>query len=366
MKQATAEKTLRDENDTLRARGASAISRCVSGFISRGKGMQFEYGFDDIGNRHATAAGGNASGTGLRPASYAANLLNQYTSRTVPGGFDVLGAASATNAVTVNASPADYRRGEFFQELLTANNTNATLWQSVKVTNTASGAYETGAVFLAQSPEALTYDADGNLLSDGRWDYTWDGENRLIQMETRSAAYTAGAPRQKLVFGYDWQGPRISKTLSNWVSGNWSLASTWSFLYDGWNLLAIVDAPSSILQSFLWGLDLSGSLQGAGGVGGLVKVYDATTDKHYFPTYDGNGNVMALVDAATGAEAARYEYGPFGEPIRQTGDMADANPFRFSTKFTDEETGMLYYGYRSYNPATGRWLSKDPLRNKEA
>jgi hypothetical protein len=175
MKQATVEKTLRDENDTSSALGAGATSRCVSGFISRGKGMQFEYSFDVIGNRQATAAGGNASGSGLRRASYAANLLNQYTSRTVPGGFDVLGAASATNSVTVSGSPADYRRGEFFQELLTANNTNAALWQSVQVTNTASGAYETGAVFLAQSPEAFTYDADGNLLSDGRWDSTWDG-----------------------------------------------------------------------------------------------------------------------------------------------------------------------------------------------
>ncbi len=323
-------------------------------------GMQFEYGFDDIGNRKSTAAGGNQSGAGLRPPTYRPNLLNQYTNRTVPGGFDVLGAASATNAVTVNGSPADYRHGEFFQELLTVNNTNATLWQSVKVTNTTSGAYETGAVLLAQSPESFTHDADGNLTSDGRWDYTWDGENRVVQMETRSAAYNAGAPRQKLLFGYDWQGRRISKTVSNWVSGNWALASTRSFIYDGWNLLAILNPPSSILQQFMWGLDLSGGLQGAGGVGGLVKVHDATTGKNYFPAYDGNGNVLTLLDSATGAEAARYEYGPFGEPLAMAGSYAQSNPFRFSTKFTDEETGCLYYGYRSYNPITGRWLSRDP------
>jgi hypothetical protein len=217
-----------------------------------------------------------------------------------PTAISSVGTASTPSP---NNSPADYCHGEFFQELLTANNTNATLWQSVRVTNTASGAYEPGAVFLEQSPEAFTYDADGNLLSDGRWDYTWDGENRLIQMETRSAAYTAGAPRQKLVFGYDWQGRRISKTVSNWVSGNWALASTWSFLYDGWNLLAILDSPSSILHQFMWGQDLSGSLHGAGGVGGLVKVYDATTDKHYFPAYDGNGNVTLLVDGNTEEEA---------------------------------------------------------------
>jgi RHS repeat-associated protein len=41
--------------------------------------------------------------------------------------------------------------------------------------------------------------------------------------------------------------------------------------------------------------------------------------------------------------------------------MATANPFRFSTKFQDDETGLLYYGYRYYDPGTGRWLTQDPL-----
>jgi RHS repeat-associated protein len=53
--------------------------------------------------------------------------------------------------------------------------------------------------------------------------------------------------------------------------------------------------------------------------------------------------------------------GPFGEPLRQTGPIAAGNPFRFSTKYPDQETGLLYYGYRYYNPATGRWLSRDPM-----
>ena len=53
--------------------------------------------------------------------------------------------------------------------------------------------------------------------------------------------------------------------------------------------------------------------------------------------------------------------GPFGEVIRATGPMAKANPFRFSTKYQDDETDLLYYGYRYYNPSTGSWLSRDPL-----
>ena len=135
------------------------------------------------------------------------------------------------------------------------------------------------------------------------------------------------------------------------------------FLYDlpsgasaeggGWNLLAQLNATNkNAIQTCLWGLDLSGSLQGAGGVGGLLALSNAVNGVH-FVAYDGNGNVAGLVKAADGTVTARYEYGPFGEVIRATGPMAKANPFRFSTKFQDDETDLLYYGYRYYNPSTG-------------
>jgi len=53
---------------------------------------------------------------------------------------------------------------------------------------------------------------------------------------------------------------------------------------------------------------------------------------------------------------ATYEYGPFGEPICASGTMAKANPIRWSTKYTDEETDLVYYGYRYYSTSLGRWL----------
>jgi RHS repeat-associated protein len=75
--------------------------------------------------------------------------------------------------------------------------------------------------------------------------------------------------------------------------------------------------------------------------------------------FDGNGNLTGLINPSTGTNSAQYEYGPFGEVIRITGAMAKANPFRFSTKYQDDETDLLYYGFRYYNPSTGRWLSRD-------
>ena len=56
-----------------------------------------------------------------------------------------------------------------------------------------------------------------------------------------------------------------------------------------------------------------------------------------------------------------WKYGPFGEVIRNTGAMAKANPFRFSAKYQDDESDLLYYGHRFYKASTGDWLSRDPV-----
>jgi RHS repeat-associated protein len=81
----------------------------------------------------------------------------------------------------------------------------------------------------------------------------------------------------------------------------------------------------------------------------------------HFVAYDGNGNVWNLVSAGTGTETARYEYGPFGEPLRMTGAAAGSNPSRFSTERTEDAAGLVLYEYRAYSPALGRWLSRDPI-----
>jgi RHS repeat-associated protein len=99
-------------------------------------------------------------------------------------------------------------------------------------------------------------------------------------------------------------------------------------------------------------------------VGGLLLVRSVELGVTNFVAHDGNGNVAALVNVANGAVTAQYEYGPFGELLRATGESAKANPFRFSTKYQDDESDYLYYGYRSYNPSTGRWLNGDPIGEK--
>ncbi len=82
--------------------------------------------------------------------------------------------------------------------------------------------------------------------------------------------------------------------------------------------------------------------------------------------FDGNGNVVSLLNADSGAVAAIYEYSPFGELLRcQTLDPTVADqPFRFSTKYYDAEAGLYYYGHRFYDPRNGRFLGRDPIEEK--
>jgi hypothetical protein len=138
--------------------------------------------------------------------------------------------------------------------------------------------------------QTLQYDADGNLLNDGLWSYTWDGENRLLAID----CLVAGPTVQHLTFEYDWQGRRIRKVAKD--ASQATLTDT-RYLYHGWNLIAEVNASAALVRSYTWGLDLSASLTArpsadVGGVGGLVIVNDVANDGR-FPCYDGNGNLAA-------------------------------------------------------------------------
>jgi RHS repeat-associated protein len=210
-----------------------------------------------------------------------------------------------------------------------------------------------GNVYLPQTPESFSYDADGNITNDGRWIYTWDAENRLISM-TNLLGVPIGA-QMSLSFAYDAKGRRVSKS----VTTN-SITTKQLFVYDGWNLVSILHSDFSLLASFNRGLDLSGSMQGASGIGGLLFFSQPANQASFF-TFDGNGNVTALVGATNATISCNYEYGPFGEVVRATGLIAKANPFRFSSQYQDNETDLLCYAFRYYNSSSGSWLSRDPL-----
>lgn len=323
-------------------------------------GSQFGYAFDGIGNRTSATVNG-------RVGSYTANTANQYTQRQVPGFIDIRGTAIGASKVTVNHQ-ATQRQGDTFYKAFAVDNSAAPQFQEIKVlavqNNVGSNGEDlqsesVGKMFLPQTPEIFTQDQEGNITSDGRWNYTWDAENRLIGQET--IATVPVAAKHKLEYAYDSNSRRIRKQAWHWDGTDWAMDLDRRFLYDGWNLVAELDSNNTMLRNFVWGSDLSGTMQGAGGVGGLLAIREGT--ESYHPAFDGNGNITALVKASDHSVAARYQYGPFGETL-VVEENGVSNPFRFSTKYYDAETGLYYYGFRYYNPVTGRWLSRDLIGEK--
>ena len=325
-------------------------------------GQQFAYIFDDIGNRRLA----------IRDAREGANtitLLNQITDRNNPGYINIIGEATNTATVTVNYQRAD-RKDAYFRKELAVNNANGPVWQGVtniavlnQGTNADLIATNLGSLYVPPGTETLQYDADGNLTNDGHWSYTWDAENRLVGQETTTSAVSAGVPKQKLDNAYDWRWRRTQKTVSAWSGSAWTNAYQRKFAYSDWNLVAELDGNGALQRSHVWGLDASGTFQGAGGVGGLLATvfHTGANAGTYFPVYNGNHCIVAYVSAATGATVAEYEYGPFHELLRATGPMAREFNLLASTKYYDWETGLYYYGYRYYSPELARWLSRDPL-----
>ena len=376
------------------------------------------YTYDDIGNRvtssisklSATLSQATASSEPKQTTTYAVNALNQYTSltRESPLLRLVQGYMNTFSTVTVAykngatwQSVASFGPGqtEFVSELAVTVTTNP-VWRQVRVQASRPGAGLNGSAITATregwlyfppANESLTYDADGNLTADARWLYSWDARSRLTAMEEKSIT-GGGPPRKRLEFTYDHLSRRVRKVVrsfaANVTSVNWPVTKDRRFLYDGWNMIAELEAASTVTgtnepvlyRSYTWGNDLSGTAQGAGGVGGLIEIieYDVrqgtvvqsgNSRVRYLPCFDLNGNVLAYVSANTGQLANEFDYDAFGRElsadtlIPSSPNAADMEPlpFRFSTQYQDEETGLLYYGYRYYNPELGRWLNRDPI-----
>lgn len=190
---------------------------------------------------------------------------------------------------------------------------------------------------------ATAYDAEGNLTTYGDWTYTYDAENRLTTVSSNGLLVATNS--------YDYKGRRVRMVTQG---------ASYTFVYDGWNVvLELVERNGTTdLIEYFWGKDLSGTLKGAGGVGGLL--YLKRNGTIYVPIYDGFGNVVEY-RAADGSLVAAYSYDAFGRTIASSGSLADLFRYRHATKCYETETGLYYYGYRHYVPSQSRWLTQDPI-----
>ena len=248
----------------------------------------------------------------------------------------------------------------------TGNGTNISYTYTPSNTNSYTQIKRSG---VNQNP---VYDKDGNMTDRGNLDFIWDGEPRRLagaEMDFRrkpggrdERGARASQNRLKEVrqsgttigeYEYDYLGRRVKRTVGGAIE---------TYVYDGWNLVVSYTGGSTRKHTYTWGTD-----NGTGGIGALIACRKISNGKDHVYFYDGHGNVTQVMNQS-GTIVAHYEYDAFGnltKNVNQDGSgFNNENPFRFSTKFFNDETDHYYYGYRHYDPRDGRWLNRDPLGEK--
>ena len=221
------------------------------------------------------------------------------------------------------------------------------LWSADNfITNiyTANNVNQYTSILCASAPRREpAYDADGNMTFDGVLDYSYDAENRLVSISSNGITIVTNQ--------YDHKGRRVRKVTP---------VSETTFLYDDWNLVYEREIVGAITNEtfYYWGKDISGTLQGAGGVGGLL--YLKRNGTIYVPHADAYGNIIRYTDTM-GNIVASYTYGAFGNLLSASGPLAHMFRFLFSSKYFDVETGHYYYIGRYYLPSLMCWLTRDPI-----
>ena len=184
--------------------------------------------------------------------------------------------------------------------------------------------------------EQFTYDAVGNRSSSegqapstGRsTDYVYDFENRLIEVD-----YSGMTAQYK----YDPFGRRIEKNVNNTIT---------RYIYDGSNIVTQYDGSWNVTAKYTHTLDIDDPLTVQQGV------------STFYYLKDGLGSVVNLTDAS-GNVLKGYTYKSFGEIYSETGSLVQ--PFTFTGREYDPESGLYFYRARYYDPRAGRFLTKDPI-----
>lgn len=181
--------------------------------------------------------------------------------------------------------------------------------------------------------QALQYDGNGNLSSDGVHTYQYDYANRLVSVDNGATA----------TYGYDPLGRRIRK-----VAGG----VTTDYSYSGNQM--IESTTGGVTTSYVYSPNVDDVLMAIQG------------DNKYYYHKDHLGSTMAVTNEGGNVEE-RYRYEPFGKPYfynasgEELSASAIGNDLLFTGREYDRETGLYYYRVRTMNPTAGRFMQQDPI-----
>ena len=183
--------------------------------------------------------------------------------------------------------------------------------------------------------ETLHYDSKGNLTNNGPYEYSYDALDRLTQVRRNGSVTT---------YSYDSFNRRLSKT----VDGEEEL-----FLYQGQDEIGC------------WKGGVCKEIRLLGKNRRSRTAVIELNNTPYVPLHDMIGNIVCLLDF-DGNIAEQYRFSAYGEreilspSSNKLNRSAIGNPWQYSGKRFDEESGLIAFGMRYYDPSIGRWTTPDP------
>ncbi|MFN8654757.1 MAG: RHS repeat-associated core domain-containing protein [Candidatus Obscuribacterales bacterium] len=257
------------------------------------------------------------------------NNVNELTSLSAGGATRFQGTTDRpVLPVTVDGNAADMTTSQSF-------NGNAVLDvnpDSVPVSATTGGGSGTTTndykLDYVGANATLTFDANGNMTSDGTNSYSWDAENRLVQI-----TYSGSGNNSQ--FAYDPLGRNVK--IEERTAG--SVTSTKQYVWVRWDRREERNASGNLTKEFFDAGQLNGSTK-------------------YFYATDWLGSIRELTDNS-GAIQAEYSYDPYGRPTK----IVESSPsdFGYAGLFVHSRSGLNFAAVRNYNPSLGRWLNRDPI-----
>ncbi|MGC2473182.1 MAG: RHS repeat-associated core domain-containing protein [Candidatus Sulfotelmatobacter sp.] len=193
-------------------------------------------------------------------------------------------------------------------------------------TAVSSAGYDVANEVTSWNGSTISYDNDGNTLSDSVHTYSWDARNQLVAIDSGNTGN----------FAYDAFGRRVSKSVLG--------GATTGFLYDSYNPVQELSGTNATANLLTGGLD----------------EYLTRTDSNGTANFltDALGSTLALTDSS-GTVQTQYTFDPFGTSTPS--GAASTNSFQYTGREADSGTGLYYYRARYYSPQLGRFISEDPI-----
>ena len=303
----------------------------------------FGFSYDTLGRRtQMTRPNSVATNYTYDNLSRLTSVLHQLSGSTIDGeGYTLDSAGNRTAKVDhLAAVTSNYTYDAIYQltQATQGGSTTESYTYDAVGNRTASmgvSSYTTNASneMTANSNASYTYDSNGNTLTktvgSNTTSYTWDYENRLTSVTLPGSGGT-------VTFKYDPMGRRIEKATSSTTS---------IFAYDGENLIEETNSSGAVVARYTQTQNIDEP---------VAMLRSSTTS---FYQADGLGSVTSLSNGA-GALAQSYNFDSFGKTT-PTGSLV--NPFQYTGRELDSETGLYFYRARNYDPSGGRFISEDPI-----